>query len=54
MAKSNIGVFELTKFIGTKDKNLMGDLEEGTATKKAISVPYLPYLALGMAAQKGL
>ena len=49
MAKSNISITELTKTTGTTDKSLMGDMEEGTAMKKASSVLYL---ALGMAARK--
>ena len=49
MAKSNISITELTKTTGTKDKSLMGDMEEATAMKKANSVLYL---ALGMAARK--
>ena len=48
MAKSNISIAELTKTTGTKDKSLMGDLEETTAKKKANSVLYL---APGMAAR---
>ena len=48
-AKSNISIAELTKTTGTKDKNLMGDMEEATAMKKANSVLYM---ALGMAARK--
>ena len=49
MAKSNISVAELVKTTGTKEKSLMGDMEEATAMKKANSVLYL---ALGMAARK--
>ena len=49
MAKSNISVAELIKTTGTKEKSLMGDLEEATAMKKVNSVLYL---ALGMAARK--
>ena len=49
MAKSNISIAELTKTTGTKDKSLMGDMEEATVMKKANSVLYL---ALGMAARK--
>ena len=49
MAKSNISVAELTKTTGTKEKSLMGDMEEATAMKKANSVLYL---ALGMAERK--
>ena len=51
MAKSNKSVAELTKTTGTKDKNLMGNMEEAVATKKAISVVYQ---SLGMAARKTL
>ena len=49
MAKRNISVAELIKTTGTKDKSLMGDMEEATAMKKANSVLYL---ALRMAARK--
>ena len=49
MAKSNISVAELIKTTGTKDRSLIGDMEEATAMKKANSVLYL---ALGMAARK--
>ena len=49
MAKNNISITELTKTTGAKEKSLMGDMEEPTATKKAVSVLYL---ALGMAARK--
>ena len=49
MAKSNISVAALTKTTGTKDKSLMGDMDEATAMKQANSVLYL---ALGMAARK--
>ena len=49
MAKSNMSVAELIKTTGTKEKSLMGDMEEATAMKKANSVLYL---ALGMAARK--
>ena len=35
MAKRNISVAELTKTTGTKDKSLMGDMEEATAMKKS-------------------
>ena len=51
MAKSNISVAELTKTTGTKDKSLMGDMEEATAMKKPNSVLYL---AVGMAARKAI
>ena len=49
MAESNISIAEHTKTTGTKDKSLMGDMEEATAMKKANSVLYL---ALGMPARK--
>ena len=49
MAKSNISVAELIKTTGTKDKSLMGDMEEATAMKQANSVLCL---ALGMTARK--
>ena len=45
----NISIPEITKTTGTKDKTLMGDMDEIPATKKAISVLYL---ALGTAALK--
>ena len=51
MAKNNISLAELTKTTGPKEKSLMGDMEEGAATKKAISSLYL---SLGMAARKNL
>ena len=47
LAKSSISITELIKTTGTKDKSLMGDMEEATAMKKANCVLYL---ALGMAA----
>ena len=49
LAKDNISIPEITKTTGTKDKTLMGDMDERPATKKAISVLYL---ALGTAALK--
>ena len=51
MAKNNISISELTKTTGTKEKSLMGDMEEGAATKKAIIILYL---SQGMAARKNL
>ena len=47
-AKNNISTTELTKTLGTKERSLMGDIEETAAMKKAISVLYL---AFGMAAR---
>ena len=49
MSKSNFSITELTKTTEVKEKSLMDDIEEPTATKKAISVLFL---ALGMAARK--
>ena len=49
MTKNNISITELTKTTGAKEKRSKGDMEEPTATKKAISVLYF---ALGMAARK--
>ena len=49
MSKNNISITELTKTTEVKEKSLMDDIEEPTATKKAISVLFL---ALEMAARK--
>ena len=51
MAKNNISLTELTKTTGTKEKSLMGDLDEISAMQKAISVLYL---ALGSAERKSI
>ena len=51
MAKNDRSLAELTKTTGPKEKSLMGDMEEGAATKKAVSILYL---SLGMAARKNL
>ena len=51
MAKNNILVSDLTKTTRTKNKSLLGDMEEGAATKKTISILYL---SLGKAARKNL
>ena len=49
MSKNNFSITELTKTTEVKEKSLMDDIEEPTATKKAISVLFL---VLGMAARK--
>ena len=49
MAKKNISIIELTKTTGTKDKSLMGNLDEIPAAKIAINVLYLE---LGIAVRK--
>ena len=43
MAENNISTTELTKTTGPKETSLMSDLEEATATKKAISVLYVAF-----------
>ena len=51
MAKNNISKTELTKTTGTKEKSLMGDLDEIPAMKRATNVLYL---ALGSAGRKSI